>query len=504
MSRPERPRERMTGMDDSTAILWFRRDLRLDDHPALAGAATHARLLPLYVLDPALLAGRFASPNRTWYLLGSLADLRRALVDRGSDLLVRVGDPRVELPRLARQVRAGHVYVSRDHAPYGRARDAAVADALGHDGVAWHPRRGVLVHEPEQVLTAAGDPFTVYSPFRRAWEQLELGEPLAPPERLPALPEGIEPGPIPRMASLGAGDGPTADPALLPTPGAPAARARLERWLDGPIDRYAATRDRLDLQGGTSRLSADLHLGTLSPREVVVRSQGPGPGRRSFRNELVWREFYAHVLFHRPDLLRAPFRPEFGDLPWVEDEAAMVAWSDGRTGYPVVDAAMRQLRAMGWMHNRGRMIAASFLTKHLLLPWTAGEAVFMRHLVDGDVASNGGGWQWSASVGTDPQPYFRIFNPVLQGRRHDPEGTYVRRWVPELAKVPTARIHAPREMTAAEQVAAGCRIGVDYPAPIVDHAEARARALAVYEAARVPGAGSRRTSKPPPSATRSS
>lgn len=483
-------------MRPGIALLWFRRDLRLHDHPALVAACEHERVLPVYVLDPRLLGGRHASPNRAWYLLGSLAALRSALRERGSELLVRVADPRAEIPALASRVGAAHVYVSRDHAPYGRTRDAAVADALAADGTAWHPKRGVLVHEPEEVGTVDGGSFTVYSPFRRAWETLEQRAVLDAPDRLPALPDGSpeDPGVLPTLADLGLGDRPTADEALLPEPGESAARARLAAWLDGPIERYAETRDRLGLEGGTSRLSADLHLGTLSPLEVVARSEGPGPGRRTFVNELVWREFYAHVLFHRPEVQHAPFRAEFADLPWEDDPAMLEAWATGRTGYPVVDAAMRQLRAMGWMHNRARMIAASFLTKHLLTRSAAGEAVFMRHLVDGDVASNGGGWQWSASTGTDPQPYFRIFNPILQGRRHDEDGAYVRRWVPELRSVPTSRIHAPWEMTADEQVAARCRIGRDYPAPIVEHAEARARALAVYEAARASGPVRRRTS----------
>jgi deoxyribodipyrimidine photo-lyase len=481
-------------MQDTTALVWYRRDLRIHDHPALVAGAGHRRLAPVYVLDQTLLTGRFASPNRAWYLLGSLTALRASLRAGGSDLIVRVGDPRVEIPRLARQTGARDVYVSRDHAPYGRARDAAVMHALAEMDVAWHPRRGVLVHEPEDVLTADGTAFTVYSPFRRAWERRELSAPLDPPRRMPPVPEGPEAGEIPSLADLGLETTPTADEGLLPEPGEPAARHRLERWLDGPIEGYAETRDRLDIEGGTSRLSADLHLGTVSPLEVVVASDGPGESRRTFRNELVWREFYAHVLFHRPDVLRGAFRPEFADLPWLDDPAALDAWATGRTGYPIVDAGMRQLRAMGWMHNRARMITASFLTKHLLIHYSAGEAVFMRHLIDGDVASNGGGWQWSASTGTDPQPYFRIFNPVLQGRRHDPDGVYVRRWVPELRAVPTARIHAPWEMTDEEQRLAGCRIGVDHPAPIVDHAEARARALAVYEAARASGEGRRRTS----------
>jgi deoxyribodipyrimidine photo-lyase len=467
-----------------TAIVWFRRDLRLHDHPALAAAAGRCdRLVPLYVLDPALLAGRFASPTRAWFLLGALAALRSSLQDLGSDLVVRVGDPRQVVPALARATGAADVVVSRDHAPFGRARDQAVAESLAADGVRWHAQRGVLVHEPDELATGQGTPFSVYSPFRRAWEALERRAAVSAPTGLPPL-AGIDAGALPTLGALGLGDGPTADPALLPEPSEAAARARLERWLARGLTDYASSRDRLDLEDGTSRLSADLRLGLLSALEVVERASGAGDGRRVFVNELVWREFYAHVLFHRPTVLRHAFVPAFESLPWADDEAGVAAWRAGRTGYPVVDAGMRQLAASGWMHNRARMITASFLTKHLLTDWRVGEAWFMQTLVDGDVASNNGGWQWSASTGTDPQPYFRIFNPILQGRRHDPDGAYVRRWVPELRSVPTARIHAPWEMSHEEQATASCRIGTDYPAPIVEHGEARARALAVYEAAR--------------------
>jgi len=488
----------VTSSRTTTAIAWFRRDLRVHDHPALlAACADREAVVPLYVLDPALIGGRFASPNRTWFLLGSLVALREALQQRGSDLVVRLGDPRSVVPAIARTSGAAAVYVSRDHAPFGRARDAAVAEVLAGDGVTWHPRRGVLVHEPDSVRTGQDGPFSVYSPFRRAWESLER-RPIHPvPTAIPPLPAGLEPGAIPSLEDLGQGEAPGAAIDLLPEPGEVAARRRLERWLARGVVDYRAARDRMDLVEGTSRLSADLHLGLLSPAEIVERVAlaGSGDGHRTFVNELAWREFYAHVLFHRPAVRTRAFRPEFETLPWSDDAAAFGRWQRGETGYPVVDAGMRQLVTSGWMHNRARMLTASFLTKDLLIDWRRGEAHFMRHLVDGDVASNNGGWQWSASTGTDPQPYFRIFNPILQGRRFDPDGAFVRRWIPALARVPIARIHTPWEMTEAEQVAAGCRIGIDYPAPIVDHGEARARALAVYEAAR-------RTSEPPPSTAR--
>jgi deoxyribodipyrimidine photo-lyase len=417
-------------------------------------------------------------------MLGSLRTLAADLDRLGSPLVVRVGDPVALVRDVATVARATDVYVSRDHAPYGRARDRRVADDLAAlaDPARFHARTGVLVHEPEAVATIQGGPFSVYAPFRRAWERLPRRPMLPAPTTIPG--HDLDPGEIPTLAALGLGDGPTADPSGLPEPGEAAARRRLERWLASGIDGYADTRDRLDLVDGTSRLSADLHFGLLSPTEVLERALGPGDGRRSYLGELAWREFYAHVLFHRPSVRHAAFRAGFDGIGWSDDAVALDAWRTGRTGYPIVDAAMRQLAATGWMHNRARMIAASFLTKDLLIDWRCGEAHFMAHLVDGDVASNNGGWQWSASTGTDPQPYFRIFNPVSQGRRFDPRGAYVRRWVPELARVPAGHVHAPWEMPADVAAESGVRIGIDYPAPIVDHPVARARALAVYGAVR--------------------
>jgi deoxyribodipyrimidine photo-lyase len=471
------------------AVVWFRRDLRLHDHPSLAAAAADDRVVvPLFVVDPRLVLGRFASPNRTWFLLETVRELASHLAGLGAPLVVRFGDPVTIVPAVAAEAGAADVFVSRDHAPYGRRRDRLVAAGLEASGIAFHPKRGVLVHEPEEVATADGRPFSVYSPFRRAWEARPRREVLPAPAAMPA--HDIAPGHVPSVAELGLGDGPTAAIDAMPTPGERSARARLDLWTLDAIDRYAEARDRLDLTDGTSRLSADLHVGSLSALEVVERAVGAGEGRRVFLSELVWREFYAHVLFHWPDVRRQSFRREFEAIGWSTDAAVLDAWRDGRTGYPVVDAAMRQLLATGWMHNRARMIVASFLTKDLLIHWRSGEWHFMRHLIDGDVASNNGGWQWSASTGTDAQPYFRIFNPVAQSRRFDPDGDYSRRWLPELADVTGEHIHAPWEMSEDEQVAAGCRIGLDYPAPIVDHAEARTRALATFETAR-------RTGRPP-------
>jgi len=478
-------------MTQSTAVVWFRRDLRLHDHPALTAAMQeHDRIVPLFVLDPRLLGGRFASPVRAWFMLESVRELSVQLAALGAPMMIRTGDPVVEVANACAVIGASDVYVSRDHAPYGRTRDARVAERLAPQSVAFHAKRGVLVHEPEAISTGEGRPYTVYSPFRRAWEKVGRRPVLTSPSAVAG--HDLDPGTVPRLLDLGLGESSIPDPAMLPEPGESAARRRLQKWMERGLDGYATSRDRLDLEEGTSRLSADLHFGLLSPNEIVERALGPGDGRRVFVNELVWREFYAHVLFHRPSVRERSFRQGFDDMQWSDDEAAVQAWRTGMTGYPIVDAAMRQLAATGWMHNRARMIAATFLTKDLLVDWRVGEAHFMRSLVDGDVASNNGGWQWSASTGTDPQPYFRIFNPVNQGRRHDPDGTYVRRWVPELALVPTEWIHAPWEMPTEVAAATGVTLGADYPIRIVDHAEARLRALAVYgsarqEAAREPG-----------------
>jgi deoxyribodipyrimidine photo-lyase len=472
------------------AIVWFRRDLRLHDHPALAAAvARHPTVVPLYVLDDALLEGRWPSPNRRWYLLGALRDLDASLRARGGRLVVRRGRPADIVPALAASLGAEDVYVSRDHAPYGRARDRTVADRLAGVGGTLHARPGTYVHEPDAVLTRDGRPFTVFSPFRRAWEARAVRDPLPAPDRiaLPAmLTDGtaLDPGSIPDGASIGAV--PTADPALLPAPGETAARRRMDAWIEmgaAGIDGYADRRDRLD-RDGTSHLSADLRWGTLSATELLVRASGSGRGASAFRAELCWREFYGQVLWHRPAVRTTPFDPRMAAMPWRDDESGVAAWIAGRTGVPVVDAAMRQLVAAGWMPNRARMIVASFLTKDLLVDWRVGERHFMEHLIDGDLASNNGGWQWTASTGTDAQPWFRVFNPVTQGRRFDPNGDYVRRWVPELRPVPDELVHEPWRMSTAQQQMAGCRIGRDYPAPIVDHAAARVRALRVVEQVR--------------------
>ena len=467
----------------STAIVWLRRDLRVHDHPPLVAAlAAHDRVIPAFVLDPVLLNGRFASGPRTAFMLDCLRELDGALRERGSALVVRRGAAERELPALAEETSAQTVYWASDATPYALERDRRVREALRAAGVAAVPGPGNFVADVGRPRTRSGTPFAVFTPFHRAWAALERRPVHAAPARLPQLPRGLERGAIPSLAQLGLNAGDTLlDPAVAP--GESAAREALARWLASSLAAYGDRHDHL--AGGTSRLSPHLRFGTLSPREVEERARTRGgAGAAAFVRQLAWRDFYAHVLLHHPDNRLLEHQPRMRALAWDDDAELLATWQAGRTGYPLVDAGMRELRASGWMHNRARLVVGSFLTKDLQLDWRAGEAWFMRWLLDGDVAQNNGNWQWIASVGVDPAPAFRrLLNPALQQRRHDPDGAYVRRWVPELRDVPDERLAEPWRMSPNEQAAAGCAIGRDYPAPIVDHAEERGRALERYRAA---------------------
>ncbi|HXJ33227.1 MAG TPA: deoxyribodipyrimidine photo-lyase [Candidatus Eisenbacteria bacterium] len=458
-----------------TRIWWIRRDLRLADNQALAAALRGGGVIPVFVLDPALAAARQHrdAGRRRSFLLAGLRALDAELRARGSRLVVRTGPPAEVLAALVAASRAGAVVAEADVSPYARRRDAAVGRRVALEMVG-----APGIRHPADVVKDDGTPYTVFTPFRKAW----LARPLpsrrdlvAAPDRLPAVPAALASEPIP------AGEAPSAFPA-----GETEARRRLDAFARGrsaPIDRYAAERDRVD-RDGTSALSPYLRFGMVSARDAAVAALGRDGGARSgadvWLSELLWREFYLAILFHFPSVLREAFNPGLRDVPWRRAPGDLGAWQEGRTGYPIVDAAMRQLAATGWMHNRARMIVASFLTKDLLVDWRHGEAWFMRMLVDGDPAANNGGWQWTAGVGTDAAPYFRIFNPVLQARKFDPDGAYVRRWVPEVARVRGSLVHEPWALAPLEQQAAGCRVGRDYPAPIVDHHAARDRALAAY------------------------
>jgi len=493
-------------MSAPITILWLRRDLRLADHPALIAAAahaheTHGRLLPIFIWEPGVFAGRRASANRTWFLRESLRELSRELEARGSTLLEVQGPGSSALPALVDHLTTSGtaaseiaLFFTRDHTPYARARDRAVAELLAPRGVSVHATRGLTVVEPDELLTGGGTAYGVYTPYFRRWlERVSLNNerPLAAPAALPAPPSLKLPTALqPDHAAIDRAAQPTATVALLPVPGESAARAAADQWITAArgngANGYAARRNTLADEEGTSRLSAALHLGLLSPRELVSRllplppeREGERSGERLWVSQIAWRDFYTQVLWHAPHAARSSWKPAYDAIEWDTREETFNAWRDGRTGYPIVDAAMRQLRETGFMHNRARMITASFLTKDLLVDWRKGEAHFLQHLVDGDVAANNGGWQWSAGSGTDAQPYFRIFNPVTQAGNFDPDGAYVRRWIPELAALKAPAIHAPWAHVAA-LAAAGITLGVHYPEPIVDHAVARARTLEAY------------------------
>lgn len=456
------------------SIVWFRgKDLRVADHGPLAEAAASGEVIPLFVLDPYFFAPERARglPHRMQFLLDSLRALEANLAHLGSRLLVVSGRSVEVVPRLAAQWKADQVLAHRWVEPFGRERDRRVGEALVRDGIPFRLFEGETLLPPGSVRNGQGGMFRVFTPFgRAAGAQLDLGPALPAPRALPPLPDGpaCETVPIPTMTDLGLAPNPSLQPG-----GEKAGRDRLKTFVNGPIADYGVDRDRMD-RPGTSRVSADLKFGTLSVRTVwqAPAAAWAGESGRRFLNELLWREFSHHLLWEWPELLEKPFRAEFGTFPWRADAAAWQAWMEGRTGYPVVDAAARQLVAEGFVHNRARMVAASFLTKHLLTDYRLGEAHYMQWLTDGDWAQNSSGWQWSAGCGCDAQPWFRIFNPVAQGQKFDPEGAYVKCWVPELADCPAAFIHEPWKLPR------GQRIRLDYPDPIVDHALARERFLA--------------------------
>lgn len=473
-------------------IVWFRQDLRLADNPALsAAAATGAPVIPLFILEEDAADPRPRGGASRWWLHGSLTALSEDLARAGSPLVLRRGPPAAVLDALIAETGAEAVLWNRRYEPAPRARDETIKAALKARGLRVESFNGALLFEPWTVRSKSGGPYRVFTPFWKAC--LALPEPPAP---LPA------PGRLAAPATPPAGER-LADWGLRPiapdwagglrdtwTPGEAGARERLAAFLDGPVTVYKAERDRPDRES-VSRLSPHLHVGEVGPRQVWhaarhTASSFPerAAGVDAFLRQVGWRDFSASLLHHLPFLPESPLDERFARFPWRDDPAGLAAWRRGLTGYPIVDAGMRQLWRTGWMHNRVRMIAASFLVKDLLIPWQAGEAWFRDTLVDADLANNAASWQWVAGCGADAAPYFRIFNPVLQGETFDPAGAYVRRWVPELADLPGAWIHKPWEAPPAVLAGAGVRLGHTYPRPLVDHAAARARALAALETIR--------------------
>ena len=474
----------------ATTIVWFRHDLRLDDNPALAAAAARGAVVPVFIWAPDEEAPWEPGAAARWWLHQSLGRLAAALAKAGSPLVIRRGGSLATLRKLAGEAGATHVTWNRRYEPAVVKRDTAIKKALAADGLAVESFNGGLLYEPAHVATKQGRPYQVFTPFWRALlERDEPAEPTAAPRKLAPATK--------RVASLGVDD-----LGLLPTipwagtmeqtwsPGEAGARKRLDAFVATGLAGYATGRDRPD-RDGTSALSPHLHFGELSPRRAwhaVRQAAGGRPvakltgGPEAYLRELGWREFAGHLLFHFPHTSDAPLRSDYARFPWVRDPVGLRAWQRGRSGFPIVDAGMRQLWATGWMHNRVRMIVASFLVKDLRVSWLEGARWFWDTLVDADLAANTLGWQWAAGCGADAAPYFRIFNPTSQGEKFDPDGSYVRTWVPELAKLPAGDIHAPAEAETSVLAKAAVALGRDYPEPLVDHAAARKLALAALKA----------------------
>ena len=470
------------------AILWFRRDLRLSDHDALQAAAEGgAAVLPLFILerDPPV---RPAGAASRWWLDKSLKALAAELETKGSRLILRRGDPAVVIPELVQETGAARVCWTRSYEPLMDQRDAEIALALRDRGVEAHACEGKLLLDPASVRTKTGGPYGVFSPFwRTASGQIGHRPPLPAPKRLKAPADWPASEPVaaldlhPSKPDWSAG--------FVSTPGEAGAQAELKAFMDAKLKNYPEARDRPAVDG-SSRLSPHLAWGEISPRQVYCAAQarlaahGLEHQIDKFLSELGWREFDYGLLAQQPLLHREPFKRALAGLSWRDSKADLDAWRRGRTGYPIVDAGMRQLWTLGWMHNRVRLITSSFLVKHLLIDWREGEAWFWDCLVDGDPANNTANWQWIAGTGADAQPFFRIFNPVTQGEKFDPAGDYVRQWVPELARADRRWIHAPWRASVDELEAAGVRLGREYPKPVVEHEVARARALAALQATR--------------------
>jgi deoxyribodipyrimidine photo-lyase len=473
------------------AIVWFREDLRLADNPALAGAvATGAPVLCVFIRETGIEGARPWGGASQWWLDKSLRQLATALESRGANLTLRSGHPETILPALVRETGAGSVFWNRRYGEPERTVDGALKSALKAQGIAAQSFNARLLVEPWQLKTGAGGYYRVFTPFWRALQAAYVPSPgLVAPEQMNG--QKIDGENLDDWALHPTSPDWSSGMADTWSPGETGARERLAEFLDGPINAYAESRNRPDLDDSSSCLSPHLRFGEIGPaqiwRAVKAGIEAERVDERSamvFLSEIAWREF-SHVLLNfNPDLAHKNYNPAFDRMPWRTDAIALARWQKGETGYPMVDAGMRQLWHTGWMHNRVRMITASFLTKHLLMPWQAGEEWFWDTLVDADPAANSASWQWTAGSGADAAPYFRVFNPITQGTKFDETGAYVRRWCPELSRLPDKYLHAPFEAPEDIRKAAGVRLGETYPNPIVDHKAARQRALDAYQTTR--------------------
>jgi deoxyribodipyrimidine photo-lyase len=477
--------------DANPIICWLRRDLRLHDHLALhAALQTGKPIIVLFIFDPAILKSQRMAAVRVQFMLSALESLDAELRDRSRRLLIRHGDPVDVLDHLVSETGADRLFFNRDYTPFARKRDDAIIEALTKQGVEIETFHDRLLVPPEAIATKSGTPYTVYTPFKKKWRDTEKPYPY-PVDY--TITEGslydltrVETPDLPTLADLGFESDIQTPPASWEV-----AVEYLGHFMTDDIFRYHETRNRLanpygisEPDTGTSAMSPYIRFGLISLRKIRemageaykrASKQSQRDSVTSWMDEIIWHEFYTHVLYHFPGVKQDNFDDKYQSVPWRDDDEAFERWASGRTGYPIVDACMRQMNSIGWMHNRGRMIVASFLTKDLLMHWGQGELYFMQRLMDGDLAQNNGGWQWAAGTGTDAQPYFRVFNPVTQSEKYDPDGQFIRTWVPELLDVPDEYIHEPWTMEHPPE---------SYPPPIVDHSEARERALEAFGAAR--------------------
>ncbi len=468
-----------------TILWWIRRDLRIWDNEALLQATQHAEhVYPIFILDPNLIGSSYVGEKRLGFLFAGLHQLNTDLSQIGSRLIIREGHPVKVFEELRSQTKFETIYAGQDFSPYALKRDSEIQDQFSIEYFG-----GPTFRHPLAVRKENGEPYTVFTPYSRAWKALPLpsDDDLLPKPQMIRTPDGLDTLALPPIPAA-------FDPSNF-VPGETQAQQRLKTFMEGDpasIYRYETQRDRMDLDG-TSQLSPYLRFGMLSAKQALVAAakaiskanqKEDKNSANIWLNELIWREFFQSILFNFPYVRKISFRENLRQIEWENNPVDFQAWCNAETGYPIVDAAMRQLSEMGWMHNRARMIVASFLVKDLLIDWRWGERWFMQHLIDGDPAANNGGWQWSAGTGTDAAPYFRIFNPILQGQKFDPQGDYVRRWVPELKSVPTKFIHKPWEMSLDVQQSSSCILGKHYPHPIIDHRFARERALERFRVAK--------------------
>ncbi len=457
-------------------IVWLRRDLRIDDNTALYHTSkSSAPVIPLFIFDTELIS-RLPSDGAAFdFQAEALQQLQSSITSLGGKLILRQGKVMDVHKELIRELQPAALYFNRDYEPYTRSRDTLIAKLYESHGIEVKTFKDIVLHEYDEVLTGEGKPYVVFTPFANAWKRLPIPEPLGKPSRF-TTPD------IPSIGILGSKE--LRKPKLITERafkgGEAEANKRWRVFLSSKIEGYHQGRDIPGIEG-TSRMSPYLRFGCISIRRMVqdCRKAEQGTGINKYVDELIWREFYQSVLYHFPRLIESNYRQEFDRLPWKFNEKLFTAWKEGRTGYPLVDAGMRELNQTGWMHNRVRMVVASFLTKDMMHDWRLGAKVFEEKLLDIETASNNGGWQWSASTGVDPRP-LRIFNPRLQSERFDTDGSYIRKFVPELRNVPDKFIHTPHEMTPLEQAASGVMIGEHYPFPIVDHAKASAEYKAAF------------------------